>query len=90
MHLAGEPGSAFRAMDERGELIARLVHPAEPTERLGPVGERVLEGVDVDILPAVVVARQAAQTADGYRPGILDPAALIDLMDRLHHISLLV
>lgn len=81
---AGELGGAFGAVDEGGELAVRVVHPPELAERLASVGEGVLDGVDVDVLAAIGAARPAAaQAVRRDRPGILDPAAFVDLVDQV-------
>jgi len=79
---AGELCGALGAVNVRGEVTAGFVDSAKPTERLGSVGEGELHRVDVDVLPAVFAAWYAATQADHRnRPGILDPAALVDLVD---------
>ena len=84
--VARELCSAFCAVDERREFIVTVLHGSAVDHRLGAVGKGVLDGVVMQILAAIVTVRLApAQALGRDRPGVLDPAALVHLVN--HHLD---
>ena len=82
MIAAGELRSASGPVDVRGEFSVAIREPADDVERLGAVGKRPLDGERVEVLAAVgAVGCAPANAVRGHRPGILDPAELVYLMD---------
>ena len=80
--VAGELGRALRAVDVGGELVVAVRQPADHVVRLGAVGEGPLDGEGVEVLAAIgAVGRPAADAVRRDRPGVLDPADLVDLVD---------
>ena len=61
-------------------MAAGLVPPDH--EGFGAVGKGVLDGEAVEVLAAIgAVGDAAADAVRGHRPAVLDPAALVDLVD---------
>ena len=77
VHVAGELRRALAAVNERGERINAFDHG------LAAVGERVLDGVVVEVLAAIVRSVCRRALAGGrHGPAVLDPTAFVDLVDQ--------
>ena len=65
-----------------GEIVVAIRDVAAGHQGLGAVGEGVFDGVAVEVLAAIGAAGKApADAVRRHGPGILDPEALVDLMD---------
>ena len=74
---------ALGAVGVAGELLVAAVDVPPLEEQLGAVGEGVFDRVGVEVLVDVVAAVAAGARALGRdRPGVLHPAALVDVVDQ--------
>ena len=78
--MTAEP---LRAVGVAGEFLVAAVDVAAFEEQLGAVGEGVLDRVGVEVLVDAVAAVVPAAGALGLdRPGVLHPAAFVDVVDQ--------
>ena len=78
--MTAEP---LRAVDVAGEFLLAAVDVPAFEEHLGAVGERVFDRVRVEVLIDIVAAIGAAAGALGRDgPGVLHPAAFVDVVDQ--------
>ena len=79
----GDDRRALGAVGVAGELLVAAGDVPAFEEQLGAVGEGVLDRVGVEVLVDVVAAVVPAAGALGLdRPGVLHPAALVDVVDQ--------
>ncbi len=89
MGSAGELCGALGAVNVRGEVTSGFVDSAKATKRLGSVGKGELHRVDINVLPEILAAGYAAPKAvHRNRPSILNPAALVYLVNQIvNHVA---
>ena len=82
MDVARELRGALRPVDEGGKVGVAVRDVAARHQGLGAIGEGVFDGIAVEVLAAVGAAgKTPADAVRGYRQGILDPEALVNLVD---------
>src|SRR6185437_481954 len=82
MAIGRDDRRAFRAVREAGELLIASVHAAAFQQQLGAVAEGIFDGIHVEVLIDAVAAIVPADGAARFdRPGVLHPAALVDVVD---------
>ena len=82
VNVAGKLGGALGPMDVSDEIVDAVGNVAAGDHRLRAVGEGVLDRVAIEVLAAIGAAAHRPPTPWARnRPGVLDPAALVDLVD---------
>src|SRR5207249_6741127 len=79
----GNNGRPFGPVGVTGEFLKTAGHAAALEKQLGAVGEGVLRGIGVKVLIDVGAAVVPAAGGLGIdRPGVLQPTALVDIVDQ--------
>lgn len=80
--ILGDDGQALAAVGVARKLVMATRNDAAVVHQLGTVGEGVLDRVVIEVLVHVVTTVVTAAGGLGHhRPGVLDPAALVDVVD---------
>ena len=76
-------GGTLAAVTVAGELVGTVDHPATFEEQFGTVRKSVLDRVRVEVLINVVAAEMSPAITFGFhRPGVLHPAAFVDVVNQ--------